>query len=114
MDIQAVIEAIMALSIICVTLFIVVWNCKDFVGFHRAVFKGMIISIFVHLGLVVVFIAMGGFHRKDQGFGILFSVCMIVIGCFYLCFDLLLIIMPGFVDPEDYILAAMMLYLDVA
>ena len=37
MEIQAVIEAILALAIICGSLFITVWNCKDFVGFHRVV-----------------------------------------------------------------------------
>ena len=115
MQIQAVLEAIMALFIICGTLLFVVWRCKDFVGFHRAVFRGLIWAVLIHLALVFIAIFSGHFSgAKDQWFGLLFSVSMIIVGCFYLCFDLLLIIIPNLMDKDEYILAAMMLYLDVA
>ena len=39
---------------------------------------------------------------------------MVVVGCIYLCFDLLIVIMPGGISHEDYILAALLLYMDIA
>ena len=66
------------------------------------------------MGLIFVAIFMGMFRFKDQWFGIFFSVCIIICGCIYLCFDLLLVIIPDIMDKDEYILAALRLYLDVA
>ena len=42
------------------------------------------------------------------------GVLMLAISGIFIIFDLLLIIIPGAVDKEDYIMAALNLYLDIA
>ena len=66
METQAVLSAIMALAVICTTLYIVVYMCQDCVMFHRAVAKGMGIAIVVQLGLICLMVFMGLFKFKGQ------------------------------------------------
>ena len=114
MDIQAVLMASSALAVITSSLFIMVWNLKDFHLFHRAVFKCMFYSIFIQLGLLITMIYMSIYKYSGQEIQFYFSLVMVVVGCIYLCFDLLIIIMPKGISHEDYILAALLLYMDIA
>ena len=114
MEVQAVLMAIMALMIIVTALFLVVYTMKDFVGFHRAIFKAMFCAIFVQLGMVFLMISFGGFTYKDEKLKILCSVIFLILACIYLCFDLICVITPNVMDKDDYILAALMLYMDIA
>ena len=66
MDIQAVLMASSALAVITSSLFVMVWNLKDFELFHRAVLKCMFYSIFFQLGLLVLMIYMGIYRYSGE------------------------------------------------
>ena len=57
---------------------------------------------------------MGIFRYKGEEMQFYLSLALVILGCVYLTFDLLIIIMPGVVNKDDYILAALMLYMDIA
>ena len=59
-------------------------------------------------------IYMGIFRYRGEEIQFYLSIFLVILGCVYLTFDLLIIIMPGIINPDDYILAALMLYMDIA
>ena len=68
MDIQAVLMASSALAVITSSLFVMVWNLKDFELFHRVVLKCTIFAIFFQLGLLLVMIYVGIFRYGGEEF----------------------------------------------
>ena len=76
--------------------------------------KAIFISIFIQLGMLTLLIYMGLMRYKNEEIFIALSVLIVVLSCLYICFDLFIIVMPGIINKDDYILAALMLYIDIA
>lgn len=53
-------------------------------------------------------------NYKDPGQVMAVSIIVVIISGIFIIFDLLLIIVPSAIDKEDYIMAALTLYLDIA
>ena len=54
------------------------------------------------------------FQYKDRQWTIWLSVAMIILSCIYLAWDLLYVIVPEIANKDDYIFAALRLYMDIA
>ena len=114
MEPQAVVGAIMGLAVITTCIYIFTWNMKDCRNFQRQALKAVGTAVIIQLSLNFALIFMHFFVYKDREWMIWFSIAMIVLACFYLVWDLLYVIVPGIANKDDYIFAALQLYLDLA
>ena len=64
--------------------------------------------------VVVLLIMVFTMQFQDKTLVFVLGVIMLAVSGIFILFDLLMIIVPGAVDKEDYILAALNLYLDIA
>ena len=64
--------------------------------------------------IVVLLIMVFTMQFQDKTLVFVLGVIMLAVSGIFILFDLLMIIVPGAVDKEDYILAALNLYLDIA
>lgn len=64
--------------------------------------------------IVVMLLMVFTLNFKDKVLVFCLGVALLAISGAYIVFDLLVIIIPGVVDKDDYILAALQLYIDVA
>ena len=114
MDVQSVLTAIMALAILTSGIFAATWNMKDCEGFPRQAAKYTIIASTFQVFLILGMFMMHVFVAKGNEWQIVFAVMLIICGSIYLVWDLCYIIVPGIADKDDYALAAVLLYLDIA
>lgn len=68
--------------------------------------------MFADLAILVFMVFFGGF--KDYTTQLVMSLLVCAITGVYIIFDLLVIILPGVADKDDYILYALNLYIDLA
>ena len=64
--------------------------------------------------VVVLLIMVFTMQFQDKTLVFVLGVIMLAVSGIFILFDLLMIIVPGAVDKEDYILAALNLYFDIA
>ena len=64
--------------------------------------------------IVVLLIMVLTLRFQDKMLVFALGVIMLAVSGIFILIDLLMIIVPGAVDKEDYILAALNLYLDIA
>ena len=114
MDVQSVITAIMALAFMATGAFAATWNMKDCQGFPRNAMKWAIVASTIQLFLILAMMMMHVFVAKDNWWQIIMAVTLIIFGTIYLVADLCFVIIPGMLDKDDYALAALILYLDLA
>lgn len=72
----------------------------------------MVTAFFIDLTMLLVTMVI--YNPKDKAIVVAISLVMIVIVSVYIVYDLLFIIVPGCSDKDDFILGALMLYLDIA
>ena len=66
----------------------------------------------VDLAILIFMVFFGGF--KDYTQQLVLSLLVCAITGIYIIFDLVVIILPGVADKDDYILYALNLYVDIA
>jgi len=74
----------------------------------------MMWALTLQVGFLVFAVFMGVFRLGGNSFSFVFSIAMVICACVYLVFDLLCVIIPNVMDKEAYILASLMLYMDMA
>lgn len=77
----------------------------------RNLSTGLAIAVAMNLIVLLMAMSMGNFHDKTVIF--IVSLLMCAASGIFIIFDLLYIIIPGVADHDDYILAALNLYLDI-
>jgi len=73
---------------------------------------GLAMAMVANLVILLIMVFTMNFH--DKTLIVCLSMLMVAISGAFIIFDLMLIIIPGAIDKEDYILAALNLYLDIA
>merc|ERR1712151_232566 len=114
MEVQAVILSIAGLFFITGSLYLVVLRCHTMQGFHREVAKAMVFALMSQMVFILIAVFVGIFKIGGREFQIWFSVIMIICACVYLVFDLCCVIIPNVMDKDEYVLASLMIYTDIA
>lgn len=108
----SVLTAIMATSVTTFCLYFAAVFTSTRARMVRNLVYGLIVAFIVDLCLLLFMVLTWNFTDKRLIFTI--SLLMVVISGIFIIFDLMMIIVPNAVDKEDYILAALNLYLDIA
>lgn len=74
----------------------------------------MTIALSIQLIFIGIAISMGLFGLRDHYISIIFSVVMIICACLYLVWDLCCVIIPNVMDKDEFVLASLMLYMDIS
>ena len=114
MEPQAVVSAIMALAVITGSIFAATWNMKDCDGFARQALKWTLVACIVQIIMLFFMIFIGPFVMKDNEWTFWMSIIMIGLASVYLFWDLCYVIIPDIANKDDYVFAALRLYLDIA
>ena len=79
---------------------------------QRNLMTGLAFAMIADIVVLLIMVLTLRFQDKMLVFAL--GVIMLAVSGIFILFDLLMIIVPGAVDKEDYILAALNLYLDIA
>ena len=113
LDVQAVLLAIGVLSITTLSLFYCALKVEHISEFR--IFEVLMFALIWHLVFFVSAIVTGLFTSEGLDMMmVLLSIAAIPIVSVYIVIDLCRIIIPGGINKEDYILASLMLYMDIA
>ena len=108
----SVVTAIMGVCLSTVGLFVAAVYASSRAHMVRALYTGLIIAMIMDLVVLTMMLYTMNFKDKAMVFAI--SLIMCAVSGIFIIFDLLYIIIPGVADTDDYILAALNLYLDIA
>ena len=108
----SVLMAIMATCVSTACLYVAALYTSQRENLMRHLVTAVVISCFVDLAMLIFMLFFMNYHDKTMVFAVSLIFC--AISGVFIVFDLLLIILPGAIDKEDYILAALNLYLDIA
>ena len=108
----SVITAIMACCISTAGLFVAAMFTSTRINVMRNLVFGLVAAAI--LNLIVLLMMIFTMRMNDPGLVFAISLIMVVVVGIYIIFDLLQIIIPGIVDKDDYIFAALQLYIDIA
>ncbi len=109
MEVFSVLLSIAALALVVGVLFVSALFTKISANLFRNLAVGIFLAVIAQLVLFVV-LMIGGF---SQGFLLLYASLGILIVGFYILIDLVQIMTPDAISYDDYILGAMMLYIDI-
>ena len=107
----SVLTAMAALAIVTGLLYIAATYTAVNETLLRNLITAVVIGTFVNLILCILVLVYG--TPKNSGLFIMLSVGVCIIFGAYIVFDLVIILIPGAADKEDYILHALSLYLDL-
>ena len=108
----SVLMAIMATCVSTLGLYIAALYTSTREHMIRNLATGLACAVAVDLFLLFFMLFFMNFHDKTMVFAV--SLIVVVISGIFIIFDLVMIIVPSAMDKEDYILAALTLYLDIA
>ena len=108
----SVVTAIMGCCLSTAGLFVAALYTSTRAHMIRNLTTGLIIAMV--LDLVVLLIMLSSMKSQDKTLVFTISLIMCATSGIFIIFDLLYIILPGVADLDDYILASLNLYLDIA
>ena len=108
----SVVTAIMGCSLSTAGLFVAALYTSTRAHMIRNLTTGLIIAMV--LDLVVLLMMLSTMKSQDKTLVFTISLIMCATSGIFIIFDLLYIILPGVADLDDYILASLNLYLDIA
>ena len=108
----SVVTAIMGCCLSTAGLFVAALYTSTRAHIIRNLTTGLIIAMV--LDLVVLLIMLSSMKSQDKALVFTISLIMCATSGIFIIFDLLYIILPGVADLDDYILASLNLYLDIA
>ena len=108
----SVVTAIMGCCLSCAGLFGAALFTSTRANMIRNLGFGLVAALILNLIVLLMMLFTMNFQDKALVFAISLIMCL-VLGI-YIIFDLLQIIIPGVMDKDDYILAALQLYIDIA
>ena len=108
----SVVTAIMGCCLSTAGLFVAALYTSTRAHMIRNLTTGLIIAMV--LDLVVLLLMLSTMKSQDKTLVFTISLIMCATSGIFIIFDLLYIILPGVADLDDYILASLNLYLDIA
>ena len=108
----SVVTAIMGCCLSTAGLFVAALYTSTRAHMIRNLTTGLIIAMV--LDLVVLLMMLSTMKSQDKTLVFTISLIMCATSGIFIIFDLLYIILPGVADLDDYILASLNLYLDIA
>lgn len=109
LEVYSVLLSILALTVVLGTLFATALVTKISANLFRNLVIGVLIAAVMQL-VVFLVLMIGGFSQAFVG---LYAALGIIVVGFYILIDLVQIMTPETISYDDYILGAMMLYIDI-
>ena len=107
----SVLTAMAAMAIVTGLLFVAATYTSTNEFLLKNLITAVVVSLFLNLALCLGIIFFG--HPKNKALFAVLTIGICLISGIFIVFDLVVILIPGAADKEDYILHALGLYLDL-